>query len=97
MRKQTQILRISRQNKPSETKIILCPRQPVNRLDADCLHIGKEGLSVELGPGLLLTWHDYGDEYEPGGPVQSGGGDIWAASLGEVIHGAMSRRKGIQR
>ena len=52
---------------------------------------------MELGPGLLLTWHDYGDEYEPGGPVQSGGGDIWAASLGEVIHGAMSRRKGIQR
>lgn len=33
---------------------------------------------------LLFTWHDYDDECEPGGPVPSGGGDIWATSLGEM-------------
>ena len=33
---------------------------------------------------LLLTWHDYEDACEPGGPVPSGGGDIWATSLGEM-------------
>ena len=33
---------------------------------------------------LLLTWHDYEDPCEPGGPVPSGGGEIWATSLGEM-------------
>lgn len=33
---------------------------------------------------LLLTWHDYDDACEPGGPVPSGGGEIWATSLGEM-------------
>ena len=44
---------------------------------------------------LLLTWHDYEDACEPGGPVPSGGGDIWATSLGEMAAWYGEHREGV--
>ncbi len=33
---------------------------------------------------LLLSWHDYDDACEPGGPIRTEYGDIWATSVGEM-------------
>lgn len=44
---------------------------------------------------LLLTWHDYDAGCEPGGPVPSGGGEIWATSLGEMIAWYGEHREGV--
>ena len=45
---------------------------------------------------LLLTWHDYDDACEPGSPVPSGGGDIWATSLGEMTAWYGEHREGVE-
>ena len=42
---------------------------------------------------LLLTWHDA--ECEPGGPVPTGGGEIWATSLGEMTAWYEEHREGV--
>ena len=44
---------------------------------------------------LLLTWHDYDAECEPGGPVPTGGGEIWATSLGEMTAWYEEHREGV--
>lgn len=45
---------------------------------------------------LLLTWHDYDAECEPGGPVPSGGEDIWATSLGEMTTWYGEHHEGVE-
>lgn len=44
---------------------------------------------------LLLTWHDYAGACVPGGPVPSGGGEIWATSLGEMTAWYGEHREGV--